>query len=192
MKRIYTVVALAVISLPASAFGGGTISGTVTSTPTKYLQDTVVFLKSVPGAPAPRSLVIDQRGMKFVPRITLASVGDTVQFKNNDTVGHNVMSPDHGGYNLGLMKGGETKAHQFTEPGQWVQLCSVHPEMLAYVFVGQNPYAAVVDPGGKYTIEGVPPGSYELSVWNPKLKGAAQNVMVAEGSAVAASFELKR
>jgi plastocyanin len=192
MRIHQSVLTMALLGLAVPAWAGGSISGTVGATPAKYLADTVVFLKSVPGAHAAKSATIDQKGMKFIPRITVVGAGDCVKFQNSDSVAHNVMSPDHGGYDLGLMKGGESKSHQFTEPGQWVQLCNLHPEMIAYVFVGQNPYSAVVDASGKYTIEGVPPGGYELSIWNPKLKAAAQKVTVSEGAATAASFELKR
>lgn len=181
-----------VLAFGSQAWAAGTITGTVSATPARYLQDTVVFIKSAPDPRPAKTLVVDQRGMKFIPRVTLAVVGDTVSFANHDSVIHNVMSPDHGGYNLGAMKAGESRSHVFTEPGQWVQLCNLHPEMLAYVFVGQNPFAAVVDPSGKYTIEGVPPGAYELSVWNPKLKGETQKITVAEGQPATANFELKR
>jgi hypothetical protein len=64
--------------------------------------------------------------------------------------------------------------------------------MLAYIFVGQNPYSAVVDKDGRYTLSGVPPGAYTVSVWNSHLKGADKKVTVAEGKTVEVSFSLHR
>jgi hypothetical protein len=37
----------------------------------------------------------------------------------------------------------------------------------------------------------VPPGTYELDVWNPKLKAAGQKITVTAGTATA-NFEIKR
>jgi plastocyanin len=180
----------ALCSAPAWA-AGGTIKGKVDATPAKYLEDTVVYLKEVPGTYAPKTASIDQKGMKFIPHILLVTVGDSVKFLNNDTVVHNVYSPDNEGYNLGSFKGGESAAHVFTKAGVYSQLCSIHPEMLAYVFVGQNPYAAVVDKSGQYEIKNVPPGTYKLAVWNPKLKAADKSVTVAAGETTE-NFSIKR
>jgi hypothetical protein len=64
--------------------------------------------------------------------------------------------------------------------------------MLAYVWVGQNPYAAAVDEKGRFKIENVPPGTYKLAVWNVKLKAADQTITVEAGKAVDATFSIKR
>ena len=129
---------------PALA-AGGTISGKVEATPPKYLEDTVVYLKDVSGTFPKRTEKMDQKGMKFIPHVLTVTKGDTVDFLNHDNVAHNVYSPDNEGYNLGTFKQNETRSHTFDKPGTYAQLCSIHPEMLGYIFVGQNPYAAAVD-----------------------------------------------
>jgi len=171
---------------------GGTISGTVDVQPAKYLEETVVYLKAVPGDYKPAERQIDQKGMTFLPHIVLVTQGDTVKFLNHDNVGHNVYSADNEGYNLGTFKENELRTHTFAKPGVYSQLCSIHPEMLGYVFVGQNPYAAVVDKKGKYVIKNVPPGSYQLAVWNSKLKGPEKAVTVPAGKTVEENFTVKR
>jgi plastocyanin len=190
-RRSLSLTLLAVLSSAPAWAAGGTLKGKVDATPAKYLEDTVVYLKEVPGAFAPKTASIDQKGMKFIPHILLVTVGDSVKFLNNDTVVHNVYSPDNEGYNLGSFKAGENAAHVFTKQGVYSQLCSIHPEMLAYVFVGQNPYAAVVDKSGQYEIKDVPPGTYKLAVWNPKLKAADKSVTVAAGETTE-NFSIKR
>jgi plastocyanin len=190
------VLVLAMIGVPgrpAVAGGnGGTITGKVEATPAKYLADTIVYLKQAPGTCKAKTTTMDQKGMKFIPHILTICVGDSVKFLNHDGVDHNVFSPDLGGYNLGMFKGGETRSYTFTKEGVYTQLCSVHPEMLAFVFVGQNPYAAVVDATGSFTIKNVPPGSYEVAVWNPKLKADVKSVTVTAGKPAEVSFALKR
>jgi len=177
----------------AAKADGGTISGTVDATPPKYLGDTVVYLKSVSGTFAPKTYTMDQKGLAFAPRILVVTQGDTVKFENHDTVAHNVYSPDGEAYNLGTFKPNEEASYTFKKAGVYTQLCSVHPEMLAYVFVGQNPYAAAVDANGKYTIKDIPPGTYQLAVWNAaKLKAPEKTVTVEAGKAAQENVSIKR
>lgn len=197
MARAPLVSRLAALALGLSAAApalaaGGTITGKVEATPPKYLEDTVVYLKDVPGAFPKRTEKMDQRGMKFVPHVLTVTKGDTVDFLNHDNVAHNVYSPDNEGYNLGTFKQNETRSHTFDKPGTYAQLCSIHPEMLGYVFVGQNPYAAAVDAKGHYAIKDVPAGTYQLEVWNAKLKAAAKSVTVAAGQTLTENLTLKR
>ncbi len=130
--------------------------------------------------------------MKFVPHLIVVTQGDTVKFENHDNVVHNVYSPDNEGYNLGSFKQNEDRSYTFAKAGVYTQLCSVHPEMLAYVFVGQNPFAAVVGKDGKFEIANVPPGTYKLAVWNPHLKAPEKAVSVAAGKTVEEHLTVKR
>lgn len=179
-------------AVPALAVGG-TISGKVEATPAKYLPDTVVYLKNVPGTYAPRTADMDQRGMKFIPHILTVTQGDTVKFLNHDEVAHNVYSPDGEGYNLGTFKHDQLASYTFRKTGAYAQLCSIHPEMLGYVFVGQNPYSAPVDAAGRYTIKGVPAGTYQLDVWNGKrLQTPEKTVTVAAGKTATVNLSIHR
>jgi plastocyanin len=177
----------------AATAAEGTISGTLSSTPAKYLANSVVYLKAVPGTHAPKSHEMDQRAMTFVPRILTITEGDTVKFLNHDGVAHNVYSPDGEGYNLGTFKQGESATYAFKKAGAYTQLCSIHPEMLAYIFVGQNPYASAVDAKGHFAIHGVPPGTWKLAVWNAeKLTSADKSVTVVDGKTTEVSLAIKR
>ena len=161
MKRIAAVAMLLLCAQSARAAGGGSVAGKVSATPEKYLKDSIVYLKEVPGAYAPKTHAMDQKGMEFRPHILLITVGDSVKFLNSDGVDHNVYTPDGEAYNLGVFPKGQVREHKFTKAGAYTQLCSIHPEMLAYIFVGQNPYAAAVKKDGSFKIENVPPGTYQ-------------------------------
>lgn len=176
----------------ATAAEGGTISGKIDVQPAKYLEETVVYLKSVPGTHKPETHAMDQKGMTFIPHILLVTQGDTVKFLNHDNVGHNVYSPDNEGYNLGSFKQNEDRSHTFAKTGVYTQLCSVHPEMLGFIFVNQNPFAAVVDKKGSYVIKNVPPGTYQIAVWNSKLKSPEKSVTVTAGKTADENFTVKR
>jgi plastocyanin len=192
-SRLHLLLALgALAGAGAARAEGGTIKGKVDATPPKWLEDTVVYLKEVPGTHAPKAHALDQKGMRFVPHVTTVVVGDTVKFLNHDSLVHNVYSPDGEGYNLGSFKQDEERTYTFTKPGVYSQLCSIHPEMLGYVFVGQNAYASPVDKKGAFEIKDVPPGTYKLAVWNSHLKAADKTVTVAAGKALDESFSVKR
>jgi plastocyanin len=170
----------------------GSVTGKVEATPPKYVAETVVYLKAVPGAFAPKTVTMDQKALAFVPHVLVLTKGDTVKFLNHDTVAHNVYSPDADAYNLGTFKQNEERTHTFAEEGVYTQLCSIHPEMLGWIFVGQNPFAAAVDAKGTFTIKDVPPGNWKLAVWNSHLKGAEQAVTVVAGRSTEAHVALKR
>ena len=190
MWKLATV--FVVVALASPVVRAGTLTGTVEARPSKFLADTIVYIKQVPGVKhAPKTVQIDQKGLAFQPHIVLLTVGDTVKFQNHDKVDHNVMSPE-GHYDLGTWGANGTKAHTFTTEGVYSQICKLHPEMLAYIFVGQNPYSAQVDEHGNYTITGLPAGTYEVDVWNPKLKAPAQQITIGAGGKASASFSITR
>ena len=116
MKRALAAAAACLAASVASAQGGA-ISGKVEATPPKYLEDTVVYLKSVPGAYKPRAHEMDQKGMKFTPRIITVTQGDSVKYLNSDAVAHNVYSPDGEGYNLGTFKQNENATYTYKKAG---------------------------------------------------------------------------
>ncbi|MGD8863620.1 MAG: plastocyanin/azurin family copper-binding protein [Myxococcales bacterium] len=169
----------------------GSVAGNVSATPQRYLAETVIYLDGVPGRPAPKTLEMDQKSMQFVPHVLAVAVGDTVRFWNHDTVAHNVFSPE-GDYNLGVWPPGEYREHVFKKQGAFTQLCSLHPEMLAYVFVAPSRHAVVVDSSGHFTLTDVPAGKYQLLIWNSHLHAPQQTVVVKAAEATQASFTLHR
>ena len=189
--RTLTLAALGTASVALAA--DGTITGKVDAPPAKYLEETVVYLKGAkaPGK-APETKSMDQKAMTFVPHILVVSQGDTVNFLNHDNVVHNVYSPDNEGYNLGSFKQDEQRSYKFQKEGAYTQLCSLHPEMLAFIFVAPGPHAAAVDKKGNFTIAHVPPGTYQLAVWNSHLKAPDKPVTVAAGQTVTENLSLKR
>jgi plastocyanin len=178
--------------IPSLALADGSIAGKVEATPPKYLEETVVFVKDAKVAASPTTRTMDQKQMKFIPHVLAVTQGDTVDFLNHDGVDHNVFTPDGEAYNLGMIKKDGKSSFTFTKTGAYSQLCSIHPEMLGYIYVAPNKYHAAVDAKGTFNIEHVPAGTYTLAIWNSHLKGAEQTVTVAEGKPAEANFSLKR
>ena len=143
----------------AIAFGAngpgkaGIVKGTITIDG-KPISDAVVSVEGLPlenlkfqiTYPVTEQAVMDQRNMKFVPRVLAVLVGKSVHFPNNDNTWHNVFSTSEAKkFDLGLYPSGESRSVTFDKPGVVRILCNVHPHMEAYVVVKEHPYFDVPD-----------------------------------------------
>jgi len=161
----------------------GTIKGKVTMPHARTLADIVVYVDKAPGSfsPPKQHPVMNQKNVTFVPHVLPVVAGSTVDFLNSDQVLHNVFTPDKCAkkFNLGTWPKGEVRSVTFDTPGcSPVLLCNVHPEMEGYIVVLQNPYFAVTDKAGLYSIPNVPEGKYTLKVWNKKALELTHDVTV--------------
>lgn len=169
--RTASIAFIATIAFAHTA-SAGTITGTL-----KLKGDpapSIIYVESATGtfaAPTAHARV-DQKGMAFIPYLLPIVVGATVDFANSDAVNHNVFSPDNEGFNLGTWPKGQSRSYTFKKAGTYTLLCSVHPEMEAYVMVLPNAYFVVADKDGKFKIADVPDGHYVLKVFSKKLKKA--------------------
>ena len=176
---------LVVLALGTSAHaGGGAVKGTVTTSDHAPVADGVVMIEG-PSLPAPATAphrVMEQRHETFVPRVLAVAVGATVDFPNHDPMLHNVFSASPAKkFDLGMYDQGETKSVTFDTPGVVRVGCNVHPKMEAFIVVHPNPYVAVTDRRGSYTITGVPAGSYQVRVWHERLGERQMPVVVRDG-----------
>ncbi len=100
-------------------------------------------------------------------------VGTTVEWPNDDPIFHNVYSKsDAASFDLGpLQEKGDPPQMQYSsdKPGEVDVFCSIHARMNCIVLVLENPYFAVSDTRGRYSIPNVPPGKYTLVAWQERL-----------------------
>jgi plastocyanin len=193
MSRAAVVAVLALLAVRSAAAGGGTVKGTVTSA-TGPVADAVVMIDgpSLPATDRAQHAVVDQRGVRFVPHVVAVPVGTTVDFPNHDPVLHNVFSASPAKkFDLGMYDRGETKSVTFDAPGVVRIGCNAHANMEAFVVVHTNPYVAVSDPNGSYTVAGVPDGSYQLRVWHEKLAERGMPVTIRDGQVQALDVRLQ-
>lgn len=122
---------------------------------------------------------IDQRDRTFIPHVSVVTAGTRVAFPNHDTIYHNVFADyDAKRFDLGMYPRGVTKYVTFPKPGLVVMMCSVHPEMGAYIMVVDTPYFAVTDSHGNFSIHGVQPGQYTARVWHESGQVAVKSITV--------------
>jgi plastocyanin len=138
--------------------------------------------------------VIDQRDMKFLPRVLPVLVGTTVDFPNNDKTFHNVFSTSEAKkFDLGLYPAGKSRSVVFDKSGVVKILCNVHPNMEAYVVVKDHSYFAASDKRGNYQVKALPLGKYRLEVWHPEFGAQVLPFeLVREGEVLAIDVDLKK
>ena len=179
----------------------GTVSGTirvwktkVRSKGLKHGRSVVVYLENADQQtypPVEETVIMDQKGLVFIPHVLAIQKGTTVTFLNSDNDKHNVYFLwDKSGETLdiGTWGPGQSVSHQFKNSGVVITLCKLHMEMAAYIVVLENPYfcEAIMEPGAEqvsYSIEEVPPGRYILNAWHKKLKmkGGSLEINVESG-----------
>lgn len=181
-------------ALSAQAIPNGRLVGTVRGVDVP-VETAVAYLvpAGAPGIPLSQdTVVVDQLNLTFVPRLTVVQPGTTVDFVNSDPVLHNVFSPDTPRFNLGLYPRATSRPHRFTEPGAYVILCHIHPEMVAYVVVVPTAYQAVVDAEGHFTIGDIPSGEYALHVWQRRSAEVVRPLRIVAGQTTTVEVELRR
>lgn len=193
---IVVVVAL-LLAAPAGVAGaaGGTIKGTIRGKdPAVPIANAVVMIEG-PSQPAPAGAphkVMDQVHNQFAPRVLAIGVGTTVDFPNSDPWLHNVFSTSQAKkFDLGMYAQGKVKSVTFDQPGVVDVRCNVHPKMEGYIVVNANPFVAVTDEQGSYSISDVPPGTYKLRVWQEDMKEAQMPVTIADGQVRAIDVKLE-
>ena len=186
---------------PPQAYGSNTNYGKVNyGAPTVAAhalpEEIVVFLKKVPGAfTAPKEpVVLEQKYIQFGHRVLPILAGTTVEFVNQDGVYHNIFSNSQVNpkFDLGKKLKGETARVKFKHPEDVKLYCEIHASMKAHLLVLQNPYFAVVAPGGHYELSHVPPGRYQLVAWHDYWAPVTQTVTVKKEKTTQADMTLDK
>jgi plastocyanin len=78
---------------------------------------------------------VTMKDIKFDPKNLTVKVGDTVEWVNDDSVGHDVTADDFKSGDPGGMASGDTFEHTFEKAGTYDYVCTVHPGMEGTVTV---------------------------------------------------------
>lgn len=142
-------------------------------------------------------IVLDQHGCQYIPHVAVLQVGQPLVIKSSDNILHNVHmtgpAVPNGEFNQSMSHPGEMPAMTFRkqEVPQRVY-CDVHSWMESFLVVLPHPLHAVTGEDGTFTIENVPPGTYQLAAWQEKLGEKTQDVTVTAGGTVTVDFALTR
>ena len=168
------------------------------------LLDVVVYLENVEaGKPFPKetvAIVVDQKNCRFTPYFQVIANGGEITVLNPDPVLHNIHA-----YELFPIENNKTLRRTIfnvslpsletyvkkvsLRRGRALKLeCNAHEFMHGWIFVARNPYYAVVDEHGAFTITDVPPGSYVVKSWHGRLGEQELTVEVKADGNTAVTF----
>lgn len=113
-----------------------------------------------------------QRDLTFVPGTLIVPVGANVAFPNLDTVRHSVYSFSRTArFQIDLYGREQSHTQRFAVAGTAVLGCNIHDKMRGYIRVTNTPFANITDAGGRTAIRSLGPGTYNVTVWHPRLRG---------------------
>jgi plastocyanin len=142
-------------------------------------------------APPSSPAVIDQKGCEYHPRVFGLQVGQKLEIKNDDPLLHNIKAVPHvnRGFNISQPSAGMTTTRTFDKEEVMVPFqCNVHGWMQAHAGVLSHPFYAVSSPDGKFSIKGLPPGTYTIEAWHEKLGAQTASVTVGKGETKTTDF----
>jgi hypothetical protein len=176
------------------------------------VKGSVVLIEGIArGKKGTGDVVLDNDRCLFVAHVTALKAGDRVRVKNSDPILHNT----HGFlgkptiFNLALPNKGQLVdiTRRLTKPGIVRVLCDAHPHMFAWIVVHDSPYLAVTDERGAFRIDGIPPGTWTVTMWHEGFRSrgtdkdgrpvyeeprtVSQEITIAPRATAAIEFELK-
>jgi hypothetical protein len=150
------------------------------------LADAVVVVQGAEGTQAAKEGLLDQVHCEFSPHVQVLPVGSTLKITSSDPVLHNA----HGFYedgstvfNIAVPISGMEVPIQLKKEGVIKLRCDAgHTWMSAYVVAVSQPYYALTDDDGNFTMENIPAGNYEMEVWHEWLGRHREPIGVKDGS----------
>ncbi len=135
--------------------------------------------------------VLDQKKCMFVPDVVLMKPGQ-LEVENSDPATHNIHIYAHFNRTSNQMMAPGSSPVELTlmRPETVMVRCDVHSWMEGYIVIAKNPYYTISGSGGAFTLTDVPPGTYQLKVWQNKLGTKEQSVTVQAGKTATVTFRL--
>ena len=164
-----------------------------------YLANVVVYIENAPEGDYPvpaEHHILDQKGCIYTPHVSVARVGQDIKILNPDGTLHNVhaIPKVNAEFNMAMPKFRKQAMKKFDkkEMPPFPFKCDVHPWMTAWVGVLDHPFYAVTSKDGKFSINNLPDGSYNLIAWHEKLGEQKISVVVKDGNTDPLSLVFKR
>lgn len=140
-------------------------------------------------------VVMDQNGCRYEPHVMGLMVNQEFKILNSDGLLHNVhaLPKVNKQFNMAMPANRTEATETFTkEEGVFKIKCDVHPWMSAYVAVYSHPFFDVTAKDGKFTISGLPAGSYEITAWHERMGTRTANVTISGDETQTADFTFTR
>ena len=170
----------------------------------KRIANVVVSLGENPALPKgkPRNARLTNDKCTFKPHVLAITRRSKVVVDSKDEgVAHNAHGYLGNEFNIMIAQTGTDKRVPggLNKPGYTLIKCDLHSWMIGHLCVFKHDFFAVTGPDGKFRLEGVPPGEYDLTIWHETLIGIpfgsnkpiVQKVVVKAGETTKADIGLK-
>jgi hypothetical protein len=125
------------------------------------------------------TVVLDQQGCMYKPRVVGLQVNQTLLIVNSDPTLHNIhaLPQINRGFNIAQPRRGMKTERTFTRPEVMIRVkCDVHPWMASYIGVLNHPYFAVSGTDGAGGLRNVPAGEYVVAAWHERYGEQEQRI----------------
>jgi hypothetical protein len=156
------------------------------------LANAVVSIVGLKRSVSSEPVVLNEK-CRFAPRVQIARPNANVRTSSKDPVLHTTNAQLENGrtiFNVAIPIPGINITKPIGPAGTVRLSCNTHPWMRGWVIVTDDA-AVITGADGRFTIDNVPPGTYELRVWHEALKGAPQKITVASGKPTDIVMQLK-
>jgi plastocyanin len=121
------------------------------------------------------------------------AVNTEISLRNSDPILHNIQffEGDNSLFNIAQPVQGQVNKKKIEKAGTIYVECAVHGWMQGNVVVVDNPYYAVTDDNGKFSIPDLPPGKYQVKIWHEYLGELNREVTVSAKTETALNEDLK-
>jgi plastocyanin len=158
-----------------------------------HLANVIVTVAGVrDGAPA--ETVVSNEKCAFVPRVSILRPGGVLRMSSRDPTLHTMHAAAPDGrafFNISIPMPNLTLSRPLDKAGLVTLSCSTHTWMRGFLLVTDE-RAAVTGKGGKFQIDGLAPGAYELRLWHEVLKSPPLKVVVKAGETTPIELTLAR
>jgi len=150
-----------------------------------HLANVLVYVKDGLGgknfAPPQQTVTIKQEGCRYIPHMAAVMVGQPVRFEDDDQTLHNIhaMPKQSPQWNQSQMPNAPPLAKRFSNSELMIPVkCNQHPWMFMYLNVIGNPFFAVTSRDGRFSLQGLPPGTYTIAAVQEKYGEKTQTITV--------------
>lgn len=138
-------------------------------------------------------VVVDQVGCMYSPHVFGIRTDQTLTILNSDGTLHNIhaMPKVNRAFNIAMPETKTTANKVFTKQEFMFPIkCDVHPWMGAWCAVMSHPFFATTGKDGKFTIEGLEAGTYEIEAWHERLGTRTATVSVTTDETKTVDFSI--
>jgi plastocyanin len=158
-----------------------------------HLANVIVTVAGVKGG-APAETFVSNEKCAFVPRVSTVRPGGSLKMSSKDPMLHTMHAAAADGrafFNVSIPMPNITLSRPLDKAGLATLSCSTHTWMRGYLLVTDE-RVAVTGRDGKFQIDGLAPGTYELRIWHEVLKAPPVKVVVKEGETAAVKLTMAR